>query len=425
MNLEQMRARLAQIVAKLEEYKSLATFSDEDVTSINSLSEEFEGLKKNIEASEKLEAMANAAKTSTRKVEPLAQVQVGETRELKDPTQGFKNSGDFFRAVAKAANGGVMDRRLAIHNGAQESRGEDGGFLIPGDMRAIIQQKVMGDESLLSRTQQFVTASNNLTLPTDEVAPWSSEGIQAYWEGEAASFRESKPKFGELGMRLHKLTSLVRVTEELLEDAPALESYLRLKAPVAMLHKVNTAIISGSGVGMPLGILNSDFKYKVAKESAQSADTILFANVNKMLGRILPESFGRAIWLVHPAALEQLRAMKFDPSATVPVPVYMPPAGVAEAPYGTLYGRPIMPMMGGVQAVGDEGDIMLVDLSYYYSVVKATGVKQDISTHVYFDTQEVAFRFSQRIAGQVPYKSNVVTQNGSFEMSAFVTLEAR
>ena len=103
----------------------------------------------------------------------------------------------------------------------------------------------------------------------------------------------------------------------------------------------------------------------------------------------------------------------------------MPPAGLSEAPYGTLFGRPIIPMMGGVKALGDEGDISLVDLSYYLSAVKTSGVKQDISTHVYFATQESAFRFSMRIAGQCPFKAPVRTENGAFDMSAFVTLEAR
>ena len=422
MNLEQLRAALAAIIAKLDGFKNLQNFSDEDVTNINALSAEFEKTKKQIEAQEKIEAMTAQAATSTRKV---VDVKAGEVRSNKAPNQGFKNSGEFFRSVAIASNGGKVDERLIMTNGMSEKVGEDGGYLVPEDSREVIQQKVMGDESLLPMTQQFVTASNNLTLPTDEVAPWDSTGIQAYWEGESAQFRESKPKFGELQFRLHKLTSLVRVTEELLEDAPALQSYLNLKAPTAMLHKVNSAIISGTGVGMPLGILNSGFKYEVAKEGAQVADTILFANVNKMLGRILPASFAKSVWLINPACMDQLRAMQFSPGSSTPIPVYLPAAGVSAAPFGTLYGRPIMPMMSGVSALGDAGDIMLCDLSYYYSVVKSTGVKQDISTHVYFDTQEVAFRFSQRIAGQIPYKTPVTTQNGGFEMSAFVSLQTR
>lgn len=428
MNLEQMKARLAVIVAELGKIQAAdGSYTDEQVTQVETLSAEFETLQKQIETAEKVEAMTAKASVSTRKVAPVAAVQdavVGVDRKTLDPKQGFNNAGEFYRSVVKAA-GGQIDKRLSIQAGMQEKIGEEGGFLIPSDFRSDIQKKVMGDESLLSRCRQFQTSSNTLVLPTNEVAPWDGTGIQAYWEGEGSSFSESKAKFGDMQLRLHKLTALVRVTEELLEDAPALESWIKGEAPEAMLHKVNSAIISGSGAGMPQGILNSGFKYKVAKESGQTADTVNFANINKMLGRILPLSFQRSVWLVHPALLEQIRAMKFDLTSSTPIPVYMPPAGVSDAPYGTLYGRPIIPMMGGVKAAGDEGDISLVDLSYYYAATKIAGVKSDMSTHVYFNTQEAAFRFSMRIAGQCPFKAPVVTENGAFSMSGFVTLEDR
>ncbi len=426
MNLEQLKARLKEIMASLEQYNAKASFTDEEMEQVNSLSAEFEGLKKQIETAEKIEGMKAAAATSVRQVAAVPPVAtVGQNRQTLDPKSGFQNSGEFYKAVMQATRGNV-DKRLSIQGAsAFEKNGEDGGFLIPEDFRTEIQKKVTGDQSLLSMTRQFQTSSNNLTLPTNETAPWDGTGVQAYWEGEGAALVESKAKFGDSHWRLHKLTALVRVSDELLDDAPALESWIKREAPDAMLHKINVAIISGTGAGQPLGILNSGFKFKVLKESGQTADTVNFANVNKMLGRILPSSFPRAVWLIHPALLEQIRAMKFDLTSSTPIPVYMPPAGVSSAPFGTLYGRPIMPMMGGVKAAGDEGDIMLVDLDYYYTAVKTAGIKSDISTHVYFLTNEQAFRFSMRLAGHCPYKAPVVTENGAFSMSGFVTLEDR
>lgn len=430
MNLEQMKARLAAIVAKLEEYKALENFSDEQLTEINDLSAEFEGLQKNIEAQEKLQTIAAQSATSTRKtVAALPKIEVGENRKALDPKQGFAHAGEFYRAVVKHSMGSGTDPRLSFQAGMVEKIGEDGGFLIPADFRQEIQKKIQGDESLLSQTRQFLTSGNQLVLPVNETAPWSTSGsqagVQAYWEGEAGTFTESKAKFGDMSLRLHKLTALVRTSEELLEDAPALESWIKGEAPAAMMAKLNSAIIGGSGVGMPLGILNLGFKYKVAKEGSQTADTVNFANINKMLGRLLPGSYSRAVWLVHPALMEQIRAMKFDLTSSTPIPVYMPPAGVSSAPYGTLYGRPIIPMMGAVKAVGDEGDIILADFSYYYTALKTAGVKSDVSTHVYFTTQEMAFRFSMRIAGGCPFKAPVSPENGSYDMSGIITLEDR
>jgi HK97 family phage major capsid protein len=272
-------------------------------------------------------------------------------------------------------------------------------------------------------TRQFQTSSNNLTLPTHEASPWDSSHVKAYWDGEAVAATESKASFGETTMKLHKLTAMVRVTEELLEDAPALESWIKGEAPAAMVNKINNAIISGNGAGMPLGLLNSAFKIQVAKEVGQVADTIVFENINNMFGRIVPGSIGKAVWLVNPAVLPQLRTMKFDVANGVPA--YLPTTGISGASYGTLFGIPLKPMLGGVKALGDEGDIVLADLSYMYTAYKTAGIKSEMSTHVYFSTSEAAFKFTMRLAGHCPFKSPISTEYGAFQTSGFVTLQDR
>lgn len=414
--MDELRKKLGEVVARLQEFSAQQTFTSENVEEIKKLKAEAEELKSTIEAKEALEqvnAMANASQRRTNAVEP---------KKPQAADKGFSNMGEFFSAVVNAASG-RMDERFSA--GMNTGVGEDGGFLIPADFRTEIQKKINGDESLLPLTTKFVTSSNTLVLPVDEIAPWDGTGIQAYWEGEGKQMKESKHSLGTTSIRLHKLTALVRVTEELLEDAPALEAYIKAKAPEAILHKVNSAIIGGNGVGMPSGVLISPFRVVVEKEVAQVADTVVFENIVKMQARVLPAAFAKSLWICTPKLLEQLRLMKFDKSAASPVPAYLPPAGLAGAPYGTLMGRPIMPMMGGVSALGDEGDIMLVDLTYYYSVVKTQGIKSDVSTHVYFDRDESCFKFTFRMGGQVPYKAPVTTEKGDYKMSGIITLQDR
>lgn len=425
MTIEQMRARLAEIAAKLGQFAN-AELTEDEVGQVNAMNEEFETLAKQIEAKEKIEAMTAKAASTKREVPPapVAKIEVGVDRVVNDPKRGFKTSGEFYAAVIGSKNG-QPDQKL-VKAGLMEKFGEDGGFMIPDDFRANIQKKVQGDESLLSKTTQFVTSSNTLTLPVHEVAPWdATAGIQAYWDGEGAAGTYSKDKFAEMSMRLHKLTALVKITDELMEDAPLLESWVNSQAPGAILHKINSAIIKGTGAGQPQGILNSGFKVKVAKEVGQAADSVVWENINKMLAALNPTSLSRAVWILNPAILPLLRLMTFGSGGANPVPVYMPATGVSGAPYGTLFGLPIMPMMGGVKAVGDEGDIVLVDLAYYFSAVKAGGLKASMSTHVYFETSENALKFTQRIAGQVPYKSAIVNEAGDYTCSGIVTLADR
>ena len=420
--LEKLQARMCEILEELNAYDGVENHTDEQIEAINTLSEEFESAKTRVAALERLENIKASAAASQRKTKPTETPKATGTVQVKDrysKTGGFKNLGEFAKAVADMSRGKVDQR---IQNSTMfEQVGEDGGLLIPSDFLSEIREKVMGDESLISRTSSFNVSGNHLSLPIDEVQPWSG-GIQAYWMGEGQQYTESKHNLGQANFRLHKLGALVKATDELLEDATALESLIRRKAPQAIVQKLNSAIINGDGSAKPEGLLNSGFTLEVAAEGGQAADTIVYKNLIKMISRLLPGS--NAVFLAHPQCREQLLQLKDDNGNHI----YM--AGgqfpnMAAQPFDMLLGRPVVYLMGSMPALGDSGDIILADMSYYYSVMKTAGIKQDISTHLYFDRDITAFKFSMRIDGRCPFKSPVTTENGAYDMSGFIKLADR
>jgi len=418
MNLEQMRARLAAVVAELNKLNAVENLGKEEIETINSLHTEFENLKSGIEAKEKLEAVNALANTSSRKVEatPVAKVEVLPSR--KDKNGGFENFGDFLKSVKSAANGNI-DKRF--QNTLFEKNGEDGGFLVPEDMLGSVTKKLGSEESLLAKTRQFSVSGNSLTLPTDETAPWNG-GVSAYWIAEGNPYTDSKGKIGQASLKLHKLGAMIKITDELSEDTVALESFMLAMAPEAIMHTVNSAIISGNGVGKPMGILNSAFKITASKEVGQAADTIVAKNIIKMYSKMIPSARAGAAWYVNAGCEEQLRLMKDDLGNFI----YLAPGSqMNQSVYGQLLGLPVIPMIGSLPQLGDEGDIILANLSYYYTIVKSGGLKQAVSSHLYFDRDIQAYKFTMRLDGNCPFKSPVTTEFGNHQMSAFVTLEAR
>lgn len=341
-------------------------------------------------------------------------------------TFGFRHQGEFFSAVARASlsrNQDVDARLLAASASSisTEGAGPDGGFAVPPDYRAAIMERVTGQDSLLARCDVLDSSSNSMTLPSDMTSPWDSTGgIQAYWEGEAAAVTQSKVALQNMTMRLHKLAALVPVTEELLEDAPSLGSYVQRKAPEKIDFKVSNAIVWGTGVGMPLGFMNAPCLSTVAIESGpQTADTIVAANISKMWARMPASSRATSVWLIHPDAEPQL-----DVLTVGQYPVYLPPGGYADSPYGRLRGRPVIPHQV-CKTVGDLGDFMLVDLKQYLAIKKAGGVKSATSIHLWFDQDITAFKFTFRMAGQPWWSGAQSALNGSFTQSPFVALAAR
>lgn len=425
MNIAQIRARLAEIAASLEGIQAGENgYSEDQITQIDELNAEFDSLTKQLETAEKMEAMkAKASAPAGRQSTPSAgsetpRVQVGEDRSRR--FGGFESAGSWLMAVKNAARTGETDKRL-LASAMKESVGEDGGFLVPEEISSAILKKMSGEDSLMSKTTSMQVGGNALTINVDESQPWNS-GVQAYWTAEGASITESKPSFKQASWRLQKLAAMVKATDELLEDATALESYIMAAAPNAIVHQVNKAILTGNGVGKPTGIINSPFTVTVAAEGSQTADTVNAVNIIKMYSRMFPQSRNNAAWYINPAVEEQLRLAK-DANDNY---IYLAPGSqMNQTPYASLLGRPVIPLMGGMPALGDVGDILFADLSYYYMIRKAAGVKSATSIHLHFDKEITSFRFSLRLDGKCPFTAPVTTEFGSYSMSAFVALAAR
>ncbi len=350
-----------------------------------------------------------------------------EARSSDAGKWGFRSHGEFLNAVMRSsAKGGTIDPRLIANaptSTGSEGVGQDGGFAVPPDFRSQIMIKVMGEDSLLSRCDNQTSSSNSFTFPKDETTPWQQTGgLQAAWEGEGVQLGQSKPQLQETTVKLNKLTALVPLTDELLEDAPSMSNYVNRKVPDKINFKVNDALIRGTGAGMPLGVLNSAATVSVAEESGQTAATVNFQNIIKMWTRMAPNLRANAVWGINPDVETSLMALAFPNagSGTV-VLVYLPPSGLSASPYATLLGRPVIPLQS-CSALGTVGDIIFGDWTQYLAITKTGGIKSDVSIHLWFDYDITAFRFILRVGGQPWYTASITQANSTNPRGAFVTL---
>lgn len=418
--------------------------TDEQTDSITGNTSEIEKIDKQIVA-----FTAMLPKGKGRATSPEASVQPGPGGRRTIPAEpridnakhGMRSFGAFIQAVANHYKGNVTDDVTKLRNATTtyggEGVGADGGFLIPPSFSTEIWQKVMAEENLLSRCTPLTTDGNSLMIPKDETTPWQTTGgVQVYWDGEGVAVTNSKPLFEMGALRLAKLMALVPVSEEMMQDASGLESWLRAKAPSKMTAKINTAIIGGTGVGQPLGIIPGYAAVgasvvQVSKATSQPADTIWMANIESMYSRMYAGWRRNGIWLINQDLEPQLAGMAFQASGaasllpgTSPVPAYLPPGGLSNSPYGTLKGRPVV-AIEACSAIGDLGDIIFADLSQYWALTKSGGIQTDTSIHLYFDQALTAFRFIFRVNGQPAWSSTIARQNGSNTLSWAVALQAR
>jgi len=398
--------------------------TEDEQTQFNALETEIKNLEATIKAQDLLEQRAKDAQTPAQ--EPI----YAQPKSNKPVWNSF---GEFLGAVRNAAKpGGSVDSRLLIKDaasGASETVMEDGGFLVGKDFVTELLKRTYETSVLANRCRRIPISANSNGLKINTVEETSRAngsrwgGVQAYWEGEAETVTASKPKFGLLELNLKKLIGLCYATGELLADATAIESVISQAFAEEFGFKVDDAIFRGTGAGQPLGFLNSPALISVAKTSSQTADTITLNNILDMWTRMWARSRTNAIWLVNQECEPQLTKMYLPTGSSSGVSVYMPPTGVSQSQYYTLFGRPVIPVEYA-SALGDEGDISLVDLSQYMLIDKG-GVNAASSVHVRFLYDESVFRFIYRVDGQPIWKKPLTPYKGASTLSPFVTLQAR
>lgn len=370
---------------------------------------------------EKLDAMKASEKQSAGRTVRVEHISEGIER---DPMNGFADLGDFARAVAASCReGSGIDERLRIVGApTTPAKGfaDDGGYAVPAGMRDEIWAEVYGaKDDVVSLVDQEPTNSNAVEIVKDETTPWGSTGVRAYWGAEGAQLTASQMDLsGEL-VRLHKVHALVNASSEILEDGPRLARRLQVAAPAAIRYTIGDAIINGNGVGKPMGVLNAGSLVTVAKETNQTANTIVDDNITKMYSRLLAGAASRAVWLVNQDTFTQLAALTIGDQ-----PVWLPPNGLVGGPLGTLLGRPVY-SIEQCATLGTVGDIILMDPMGYYMPVKAGGTRFDSSMHLYFDYDVMSFRWTFRCGGR-PYLSNAITPaKGSNTRSQIIALATR
>jgi HK97 family phage major capsid protein len=442
LSLQAIRDEIATLRGQAEAVQNKADAEKRDLTGDEL--KQFDGFlaaaeakHKELERRQRLEAFdAKLDAPGERKTRPQdaaggARVTGGDLVAAKSGTHGFKNFGEFAQTVRMASRKAapVIDERLLIQpqdaatTYGSEGIGADGGYLAPPDFRQELLTKVLADESLLARCMQINTDSNAVTFPANENEPWSASGIQAFWTGEATAPTQSKPAVRGLTVHVEKLVALVPVTDELLADASILQGFLMGFVPQKIDFQLNDAILNGSGVGKPQGILKSAALITVAKEAGQTAGTIQYNNATKMFARMRPANRRNAIWIANQDAEPQLAAMVVPPGTTGAQPAFLPAGGLSNAPFDTLLGRPIV-YSEATKALGTPGDLVLADMSQYVAVVKGGGVRTDISIHLYFDQDVTAYRFVLRVGGK-PWWNSTITRTGSkLSQSAYVAMDS-
>ena len=150
----------------------------------------------------------------------------------------------------------------------------EGGYLVPDEFE---KQLIQGlEEQNLFRTLASVvnTGSGDRKIPVV-----ATKGTAAWIEEEAA-FPESDDSFAQVTIGAHKLATMLKVSEELLNDSVfGVESYIASEFARRIGAKEEEAFFTGDGIGKPVGVLaetgGAQLSVTAASATALTADEIM------------------------------------------------------------------------------------------------------------------------------------------------------
>jgi len=447
--LKQLQDRKAQLVKDMRamlDGAADANLSAEDTEKFNGLEAELTRVNEALAREQRLQEVERTMAAAPSATPATPQITDVHNREGDRP---WASLGEQLQAVVQAGlptgmtfaglRGGEVDPRLyGAASGASATVGSDGGFLIRKDFAVDLLTSAFKSGDLTSRCSQTEISENSdgLEVPyLDETSRANGSrwgGIQVYRVAEADTVTASKPQLGKWECRLEDMMGLAYLTERLAQDAGAMAQVFSEGFNAEFAFKADDEVYRGNGAGQCLGLLNHIWSssagtgsvVSVAKESGQTADTIVAENVINMWAKVLPRAKANGVWFVNTECMPELQKMQIGTGASGTL-VYMPPGGLTGASFGTIYGRPVIEIEQA-SALGDVGDIMFADLSFY-KLIRKGGIKQDESIHVRFLYNERAIRWVSRFNGAPKLKAAITPYKGASgsKLSPFVTLAAR
>ncbi|MBQ6171331.1 MAG: phage major capsid protein [Clostridia bacterium] len=142
--------------------------------------------------------------------------------------------------------------KTLLHNVLSEGTDADGGYLVPEEFERQIVTTL--DEANVIRSLAKV-----ITTGSERKIPVAATHSVAQWTAENAAYTESNPTFGQKQIDAYKLTDLIRVSQELLQDSAFdLESYIAGEFARAFGIAEEQAFCVGTGSNQPTGIFTAN-----------------------------------------------------------------------------------------------------------------------------------------------------------------------
>lgn len=289
-------------------------------------------------------------------------------------SEEYKNAFDSYARYGKAA----ADR--AILNALQVGTNSEGGFIVPTEFDTMLVEALQD----INELRQYVTV---IPVGSDRNIPIENTLGSASWTAEEAAYAESDAAFGQVVLTPHKLTTIIKVSEELLADSFFnVEQYLARNFGNRFGLAEEAAFINGTGSGQPTGLTDGSSLGK----TAASATAITSDELIDLYHSLARPYRRNATWIANDSTVKIIRKLKGSDGQ------YMWQPGMQAGQPDTILGRPFIASSAAEAATTGQKSVLFGDLSYY-TVADRQGTVVQRLNELYAANGQVGFRANKRL----------------------------
>ena len=375
--------KLAAAKAFLESNRNAEGFlSEEDDTVYARMETEITNLGNEIARMERLEEMD--AKLSQPVSAPITEKPAAQ--EKADAKKG--RASDAYKKAFWAHTRHSDHATPEMKNSLREGSDAEGGYLVPDEFERTLVRGLNESAIIRSHAHVFTTSSG-----LHKISVVASHGSAA-WIDEEGAYPESDETFGQVQLDAHKVGTIIKVSEEPLNDSAFdLESYINAEFVRRIGDKEEEAFLIGNGVNKPTGLLNSVGGAEVGVTAA-SANAITADELIDLQHSLKSGYRRKAVWIMNDATISAIRKLKDGNSQYIWQP------GIKEGAPDMLFNQKVL-MSNYMPLIGTGNKVILYGDYSYYWLAEREGRTLERLNELYAVTDQVGFKMTERLDGRL------------------------
>lgn len=271
-----------------------------------------------------------------------------------------------------------------VQNSLKVGSDPEGGYLAPDEFEKTLIEALEEENIMRSLAKIITTSSGDRKIPIV-----ASKGT-ASWVDEEGPIPESDDSFGIISIGAYKLATMIKVSEELLNDSVfKLDSYISKEFARRIGAREEEAFVVEDGNGKPTGVFGSG---EVGLTTTTAA--IKFDDIMDLFYSLKSPYRKKATFLMNDATVKEIRKLK-DGNGQY---LWQPSVQMGEP--DTILNRPVKTSAYVPIIEAGKKPIAFGDFSYYW-IADRQGRSFQRLNELYAATGQVGFKATQRVDGKL------------------------